>query len=72
MLPYLGEMADAETDRQADELRNAIAKIAYDNLGDPEIDLGWDYDIADAIIKELPQLLRQAGWTPPAIPRSST
>ena len=69
MLPYLGEMTG---DEQADELRTEIARIFEDNWVDPEINSDWPEDLAGALLKGLPRLLRQAGWTPPAIPRSLT
>ena len=58
-------MADAEAESQADELRAEIVRIFVDNWVDPEIDLDWPGDLADALLKELPRLLRQAGWMPP-------
>ena len=54
-------MTDAEAKRQADELTDAIDDIIYDHTAGG----GGSGVAADEIVRQLPQLLYQAGWMPP-------
>jgi hypothetical protein len=59
-------MAEAEAAERQAELRSEIARIFEDNWVDPEMNIDWPEDLADALLKELPRLLRQAGWIAPS------